>query len=212
MINIQLNNRLKQIIEIVRKHQPITSEEIAGHLNVTRSTLRPDLAILTMSGILGAKPKVGYFYIGMDDEMLVSKKLKEKKVEDVMSIPVMVTEATNVYNVIVTLFLEDVGSIFVCKDGYLLGIISRKDLLKAAIGGSDINNMPVGVIMTRMPNVVVTYSDELVSHAAKKIIDHEIDSLPVVKKEIVDSKEVYKVLGRITKTNIARIFVDLSGI
>ena len=63
---IQLNERQEKIIEIVKKNQPITSEAIANKLSLTRATLRPDLAILTMAGILDARPKVGYFYTGKD--------------------------------------------------------------------------------------------------------------------------------------------------
>ena len=46
--------------------------------------------------------------------------------------------------------------------------------------------------------------------AAKKIIDREIDSLPVV-RTFIDSKgnEHLEVIGRITKTNLARLFVEL---
>jgi DeoR family transcriptional regulator, catabolite repression regulator len=211
VIPIQLNNRLKSIIEIVRKNQPITGDAIASMLSVTRATLRPDLAILTMSGILGAKPKVGYFYIGMEDTQLISKKLKETKVEEIMSLPIIVTEDTTVYNTIVTMFLEDVGSIIISSNGYLSGIVSRKDLLKATVGGSDIQTLPVAMVMTRMPNVVMTKQEESASVAAKKIIQHEVDSLPVVKKELMDGKECYKVIGRLTKTSITRLFVDLAG-
>ncbi|HEY8364215.1 MAG TPA: helix-turn-helix transcriptional regulator [Haloplasmataceae bacterium] len=208
---IQLNNRLKKIVEIVRKNQPITGEQIAAQLQVTRATLRPDLAILTMSGILGAKPKFGYFYIGMDENLLIAKKLKEKVVEEIMCLPIMVSESTTVYNTIVTIFLEDVGTIIVGENGYLSGIISRKDLLKIAIGGSDLNKIPVSVVMTRMPNVIFVEQDDSVVYAAKKIIEHEIDCLPVVVKERVDNKDHYKVVGRITKTNITKLFVELSG-
>jgi CBS domain-containing protein len=204
---IQLNTRLKKIVEIVRKNQPITGEQIAAKLSLTRATLRPDLAILTMSGILGAKPKVGYFYVGRDEDVLISKKLKEKNVEEIMSLPIMIDENTSVYNTIVTIFLEDVGSIIVGKDGYLSGIVSRKDLLKTAIGGGDINNIPVNIIMTRMPNVIFIEPEVTVVLAAKKIIEHEIDCLPVVKKE----NEQYKVIGRITKTNVTKLFLELSG-
>ncbi len=208
---IKLNNRLKQIIEIVRKQQPVTGEQIATQLSLTRATLRPDLAILTMSGILSAKPKVGYFYSGIDEDLLVSTKLKEKTIEDVMSLPIMVNEDTSVYNTIVTMFLEDVGSIIVINNGYLSGIVSRKDMLKAAMGGGDINKIPVGIIMTRMPNVVYAYPDDLVIVASEKIIDHEIDCLPVVVKESVSSKDYFKVIGRITKTNITKLYVELAG-
>lgn len=179
-------------------------------LNVTRATLRPDLAILTMTGILDARPKVGYFYAGIDENNLISKKLKSKNVKDIMSLPVMVTEDTTVYNAIVTMFLEDAGSIYVANNGYLSGVVSRKDLLKSTIGGADINKIPIGMVMTRMPNVVVTCSNETVVFAAKKIIEHEVDSLPVIESDIKNGKEYFKVIGRISKTSITKLFVELS--
>ncbi|HHW92151.1 MAG TPA: HTH domain-containing protein, partial [Firmicutes bacterium] len=49
---MQLTLRQKRIIEIVKEKGPITSEQIAAELSLTRATLRPDLAILTMVGIL----------------------------------------------------------------------------------------------------------------------------------------------------------------
>jgi len=49
-------------VDIVKKNEPITSEQIAEKLNLTRAALRPDLSILTMSGILDARPRVGYFF------------------------------------------------------------------------------------------------------------------------------------------------------
>lgn len=211
MITIQLNDRLKQIIEIVKRDEPITGEDIAAQLNVTRATLRPDLAILTMTGILGARPKVGYYYIGEDEKALITKQLKGRYVNEIMSLPIVVTEETTVYDTIVTMFLEDVGSIFVIHKGYLVGIVSRKDLLKSAIGGGNISKIPVSMAMTRMPNVIYTTPKEGIVTAARKIIEHEIDSLPVVSKEEVDGREFYKVIGRITKTNITRLFVELAG-
>ena len=42
----------------------------------------------------------------------------------------------------------------------LCGIVSRKDLLKATIGGADINKIPVGMIMTRTPNVITVNKDD----------------------------------------------------
>ena len=52
------------IIKIVKENEPITGEEIASRLSLSRGTLRTDLALLTMVEILDAKPRVGYFYIG----------------------------------------------------------------------------------------------------------------------------------------------------
>lgn len=209
VINIQLSERQEKIIDIVKSNQPITSEEIAKKLNFTRATLRPDLAILTMSGILDARPKVGYFYSGKEAFSFFSEQIKNKNVSSIKSVPIVVDEQTTVYDAIVTLFLEDVGSIYVTSDGLLTGVVSRKDFLKNAIGGTDINKIPVGVIMTRMPNIVTVSPKESIYDAAVKIIEHQVDSLPVVEEVEINNKSGYKVIGRVSKTNIVRVFVDL---
>jgi len=49
-----------------------------------------------------------------------------------------------------------------------------------------------------------------VYNAAVKIIEHEVDSLPVVEPVVgSDGKQGYKVTGRISKTNITKLFVKL---
>ncbi|WP_213975256.1 HTH domain-containing protein, partial [Tepidanaerobacter acetatoxydans] len=63
---MELSSRQALIVDIVKKYEPITSEQIADKLNLTRSALRPDLAVLTMLGILEARPRVGYFFAGKD--------------------------------------------------------------------------------------------------------------------------------------------------
>ena len=161
MTIIQLNTRQLKIIDIVKENEPITSESIASMLKVTRATLRSDLAILTMTGILDARPKVGYFYSGINEASLAGNKIKDKRVKDIMSMPILIKQDTNVYECIVTMFLSDVGSIFIIDDNEnLCGIVSRKDLLKATIGGGDINKMPVGMIMTRTPNVITVSKED----------------------------------------------------
>ena len=210
MIIIQLNQRQQKIIEIVKENQPITSENIASMLNVTRATLRSDLAILTMTGILDARPKVGYFYTGVSQINLLGNDIKEKKVEDMMGMPVVVKKDVSLYDVIVEMFLSDVGSIFIIDDQEnLCGVVSRKDLLKATIGGLDINKMPIGMVMTRTPNVVTVEREDSIVLAARKIIEHEIDSIPVVDTD----KDYYtmKVIGRISKTNITKLFLEIAG-
>ena len=210
MTIIQLNQRQLKIIEIVKANEPITSESIAANLNVTRATLRSDLAILTMTGILDARPKVGYFYSGVSGINLISNKIKDKKVEDMMSMPILVKKSLSIYEVIVTMFLSDVGSIFIIDDNEnLCGIVSRKDLLKATIGSNDINKMPIGMIMTRMPNVVTINKNDDIILAAKKIIEHEVDSIPVIEHDDHDKNQV-KVIGRMSKTNITKLFLELA--
>ncbi len=109
------------------------------------------------------------------------------------------------------MFLEDVGMICVTSEDLLVGVVSRKDLLKAAIGRTEINTIPVGMIMTRMPNVVMTSPFTPIYEAAKKIIEHEIDSLPVVEELILEGRPCYKVVGRISKTNITKLFVEMAN-
>lgn len=209
MIKIKLTERQEKIIEIVKNNEPITSENIAGHLELTRATLRPDLSILTMSGILDARPKVGYFYTGKTTFSFIAEKIQEIKVSERKSVPIVVDEETSIYDSIVTMFLEDVSSIYVTTDGFLSGVVSRKDFLKNAIGGLDLEKTPIGVIMTRMPNIVMTYLDESVLEAATKLIEHEVDSLPIVEELEKDEEILYKIIGRITKTTITRLFVEL---
>lgn len=212
VIQIQLSERQEKIIDIVKANEPITSENIAKTLKLTRATLRPDLAILTMSGILDARPKVGYFYTGKTTFSFISEKIQSIKVSERKSVPIIVDEQTSIYDGIVTMFLEDTSTIFVTSNGYLSGVVSRKDFLKNAIGGLNLNKTPIAVIMTRMPNVIVTTPEESVLDAAIKLIEHEIDSLPVVEELTLDDGDKgFKIVGRITKTTITRLFVELGN-
>jgi CBS domain-containing protein len=210
--SIELNERQERILEIVKTHGPITGEQIAELLNLTRAALRPDLAVLTMSGFLEAKPRVGYTFKTEGVENEVRRILNQYRIRDIQSMPVIVKESCSIYNAIVTLFVEDTGSIFVVgEDNFLVGVVSRKDFLKTTLGQADIHKVPVSVIMTRMPNIVTTTMDETVVEAVKKIVEHEVDSLPVVKCYINESgEENLEVVGRVTKTNIARLFLDLA--
>ena len=204
MIVIQLNERQLKIIDIVKENEPITGEKIADRLNVTRATLRSDLVVLTMTGILDARPKVGYFYLGENSSM------KKMKVSEVMGIPLTARQEDSVYDVVVNIFLEDSGGVFIIDEqDYLCGVVSRKDLLKATVGGSDITKLPVGMIMTRVPNIATVLEDDLVSQAAKKLVKREVDSVPVV-KYIDGDKEKMKIIGKISKTSITRLFVEIT--
>jgi CBS domain-containing protein/biotin operon repressor len=194
-------------LQIVKDHGPITGESIAEKLNLTRATLRPDLAILTMAGYLEARPRVGYFYTGKTGSQLLADKIKKIKVADYQSIPVVVNENVSVYDAIVTMFLEDVGTLFVVDDDSLLvGVLSRKDLLRASIGKQELRSIPVNIIMTRMPNITMCYKDDLLIDVAEKLIEKQIDAMPVVKK----TEKGYEVVGRITKTNMTKAFVALA--
>ena len=211
---MQLNERQERILEIVKASSPITGEQIADLLNLAKATLRPDLTVLTMAGLLEARPRVGYFLSDKTNDTLVADRLYKLRVGEFKSVPIVVKEQSNLYDAIVAMFLEDVGSLAVVSEGGILeGVVSRKDLLKATLGKTDLQRVPVGVIMTRMPNIIWTTSDEPVLSAARKIIQHQIDSLPVVKMSKDDSgMEKLEVIGRFTKTNITAILVEMGRI
>ncbi|WP_242222916.1 helix-turn-helix transcriptional regulator [Bacillus cereus group sp. BfR-BA-01380] len=206
MIIIELNKRQERIIQIVKDNGPITGEAIAEQLNLTRATLRPDLAILTMAGYLEARPRVGYFYTGKTGGQLLSEAVKKIVVQDYQSRPVVVDKNVSVYDAICTMFLEDVGTLFIVDQNTLLvGVVSRKDLLRASLGKQDLTSLPVNIIMTRMPNVTMCCKEDSLYDIAMDLIEKQIDSIPVVK----ETKQGLEVVGRITKTNITRAFVDL---
>lgn len=203
---MDLSERQETIIQIVKENGPITGEKIAGQLNLTRATLRPDLAILTMAGFLDARPRVGYFYTGKTGSELLTEQIKKYKIKDYYSVPVVVREHASVYDAISTMFLEDIGTLFVVDEhACLIGVLSRKDLLRASIGNQDLNKLPVHIIMTRMPNITVCHMDDRLISAAQKLIDKQIDGLPVVTK----TDQGLEVIGRITKTTMTRVFVEL---
>lgn len=203
---IELNKRQELILQIVKDNGPITGEHIADQLHLTRATLRPDLAILTMAGYLDARPRVGYFYTGKTGAQLLTENLQKIYVKDYQSIPVVVNGNVSVYDAICTMFLEDVGTLFVVDESSILvGVLSRKDLLRASIGKQELSTVPVNIIMTRMPNITMCEKEDLLIDVAKKLIDKQIDALPIVRQ----TEKGYEVVGRITKTNITKAFVAL---
>lgn len=207
MSPIELNKRQDQILKIVKENGPITGEQIAERLNLTRATLRPDLAILTMAGFLEARPRVGYYYSGNKTMESVTKLMMELKVKDFQSDPVVIDENMSVYEAILTMFSEDVGTLYVVdKNEHLQGVLSRKDLLRTSIGQQELSKIPVHIIMTRMPNIVYCSKTDSLILTAKKLIEHEVDSLPVVTK----ANNHLKIVGRLTKTNITKAFISLA--
>ncbi|AXF54701.1 helix-turn-helix transcriptional regulator [Salicibibacter kimchii] len=204
---MELTDRQERILEIVKNEGPITGEQIADHLSLTRATLRPDLAILTMVGFLGARPRVGYYFTGKTGTEVPLATIKERKVGEYQSIPVVVDESDSVYDAISAMFLEDVGTLFVVdRASRLAGVLSRKDLLRASIGNQDLESMPVSIIMTRMPNITVCTKDDLLIEAASLLIERQIDALPVVNGT---DHHQYEVVGRVTKTTMTKALVDL---
>ena len=210
MFYILLTPRQERIIEMVKAGGPLTGEQLAERVGVSRAALRPDLPILIMSGVLDARPKVGYYYTGKGAFNMLTEEISRYRVRDIQSVPVVVSTTTSAYDTIVAMFLEDVGSIFVVEPGGILrGVVSRKDLLKAAMGSRDLQKIPVKVLMTGMSKMIMTDPEEPVLAAAKKLVDGEIDSLPVVRPLGAEADKAFEVVGRVTKTNITRLLVEM---
>lgn len=207
---MDLTERQNQIVEIVKENAPIKSMDIAETLGVNRATIRPDLKILTMMGILDAKRKVGYHYTGKSMLNIMGSYIKSISVEDIQSEPTTVPEETTIYNGIITMFTKDAGNLYVVDGKYLSGVVSRKDFIKSMIGGKDIEHLPIPIIMTRMPNIIYLEKHESVYDAALKTIDYDIESIPIIEKEYDEKGDMRLVLsGKVSRTNITRYVVNL---
>ena len=200
---MKLSQRQKEIVEIVKKNQPVSGEKISELLDVSRATLRSDLSFLTLVGILKATPKVGYTYSGSDLETLFFFDTFQKKIEDVMTSPVLVSHDSFIQDVIITLFMYDADVLYVIdEEKKLLGILSRKDLLRAALN-ANINVTPVAVCMTRMPHIKTCHKDLNILEAAALLQDFAIDSLPVV-----DDQNEGHIIGTITKSTLLNFIIQ----
>ena len=189
---MELTERQKKILLMLKDKSLLSGDEIAQNLNVPKSALRTDFSILTGLKLITAKQNKGYIY----NECTV------KKVRDCMSPQNSINVKTSVYDAIIHLFNFDLGTLIVVENEKLVGIISRKDLLKAALNRKNIEKIPVSMIMTRMPNIVHCFEDDNIMEAIEKLIKHEIDSLPVLRKE----KGKLSLVGRFTKTNVTKLF------
>ena len=190
---MDLTERQKKILIMLKEKSLLSGDEIAQNLNITKSALRTDFSILTTLKLITSKQNKGYSY---------NNKCTTIKVRDCMSPQNSIDIRTSVYDAIIHLFNYDLGTLVVVENEKLVGIISRKDLLKAALNRKNIEKIPVSIIMTRMPNIVHCFEDDNIMEAIEKLIKHEIDSLPVLRKE----KGKLSLVGRFTKTNVTKLF------
>ena len=190
---MDLTERQKKILIMLKEKSLLSGDEIAQNLNITKSALRTDFSILTTLKLITSKQNKGYSY---------NDKCTTIKVRDCMSPQNSIDIRTSVYDAIIHLFNYDLGTLVVVENEKLVGIISRKDLLKATLNKKNIEKTPVSMIMTRMPNIVHCFEDDNIIEAIEKLIKHEIDSLPVLRKE----KGKLSLDGRFTKTNVTKLF------
>ena len=190
---MDLTERQKKILIMLKEKSLLSGDEIAQNLNITKSALRTDFSILTTLKLITSKQNKGYSY---------NNKCTTIKVRDCMSPQNSIDIRTSVYDAIIHLFNYDLGTLVVVENEKLVGIISRKDLLKSTLNKKNIEKTPVSMIMTRMPNIVHCFEDDNIIEAIEKLIKHEIDSLPVLRKE----KGKLSLVGRFTKTNVTKLF------
>ncbi|MFC4102842.1 helix-turn-helix transcriptional regulator [Paenibacillus xanthanilyticus] len=213
---MKLSTRQQKIVELVRKRGPITGEQIAELLGVTRPAIRSDLGLLVMLEYLEAKPKVGYFLRKDRDgdgepAAALTHDTAMLPVREAMSVPIVMRETATVSDAVVTLFLENVGSLAVVDaEGRLAGIVSRKDLLKVSLGNPQASSMLLGLVMTRLSNLATVTPEHTVRDAMAIMIAREIDGLPVVVPRGKEPDAGLEVVGRITKTTVVKLFYEAS--
>lgn len=201
---MKLSDRQQIIIQIVKDNEPISADAIADKLGLSKSTIRSDLAVLSVVAILEAKPKVGYVYLGSPINPDIISNLYEVTAQEVMSRPLVVSQETEIQEAIEDLFMFDSGSLFVInQEEELIGLASRKDLLRFLLSGSSNLTTPIGIIMTRMPNIIVAYEDTSLYEVAQLLEQHQIDSLPIVSR----AQPLY-VIGKISKTTILNQYIN----
>jgi CBS domain-containing protein len=204
-----------EIIELVTRNAPITGEQIAELLGVSRPTIRSDLSVLVMLGLVDAKPKVGYF-LGKElkPERAVQASFLKLKVKERMSRPVVIRDNATVHDAVISLFLDNVGSLMVIDEqDRLAGMVSPKDLLKFTIGNANAASIPIRMVMTKFAQLVTVSPEDPLLDAARKMIDRQVNCLPVVvpARSGEDGGSGLEVIGRITKTNITQAMVELAS-
>ncbi|MGO4109150.1 CBS domain-containing protein [Paenibacillus sp. YAF4_2] len=198
------------MLELVKKHAPITGEQLAEYMGVSRPTLRSDLSLLVMLGLLDAKPKVGYFlgtaYRSTDDTA-TRQRFDNIKVREIQGVPVNIPETLSVHDAVITLFTENANTLLIVnEDKKLAGIVTPKDLLKMTLGNPGAATVPVSMVMTRYPNIVTLVPEESVSDAVRKMMLHQIDCLPV----IIPGEGGPEISGWVSKSNIIRLMSDIA--
>lgn len=200
---MKLSTRQEKIIEVVKELQPVSGEKISERLDISRATLRADLSFLTLVGILQASPKVGYTYSGEMMEPFFFDKTFSTLVSEMMIPPLLITQDSSIHDAITTLFMYDVGSIYVTNaEHHLVGILSRKDLLRASLS-NNLDKTPVAVVMTRTPHIKTCTRDMTVLEAGTILHDFQVDSLPVVSDD-----DPLEVIGKITKSRILDFIIQ----
>jgi len=129
--------------------------------------------------------------------------LENASVSDAMSIEIMPANPTNSAQTVLHLITK-YGHIGypVLDDNRLVGIVTFKDAERVPI--EDREAVLVEQVMTPTTSLIVTYPDESLEDALRKLVLNDIGRLPVV-----DRDDQSKILGIVTKSDIIRLHAQL---
>ncbi|MCI1985526.1 MAG: CBS domain-containing protein [Lactobacillus sp.] len=200
---MQLTARQTEILTLLKAQSPLTGEAIASHLGVAIPTIRVDLRVLTALELLTSRPKVGYSY-QQPPATSVSADQYATPIQTIMLPTTEIRQNATLEEAVTKMFLADVGSLYVVdSDGALVGLISRKDLLRASFTSRDAESLVASIVMTRMPNVITVTPETTIKTASELLLRHDVDSLPVVSPD-----DPQRAIGKITKNRIFAYFVE----
>jgi CBS domain-containing protein len=101
------------------------------------------------------------------------------QLRDIMTTEVLTTSAERPVVEATTMMVKTrVGSAVVMQGAWLAGILTERDVLRAAASGSDLTRSPVSEWMTRDP--VTATSDTTTTEAAELMLSNGFRHLPVV--------------------------------
>jgi len=101
------------------------------------------------------------------------------QLRDIMTAEVLTTSAERPVAEVTSMMVKiRVGSAVVMQGSWLAGILTERDVLRAAASGSDLTKSPVSEWMTRNP--MTATSDTTVREAAEVMLTNGFRHLPVV--------------------------------
>ena len=101
------------------------------------------------------------------------------QLRDIMTTEVLTTSAERSVAEVTSMMVKArVGSAVVMEGSWLAGILTERDVLRAAASGSDLTQSPVSEWMTRNPRTAA--SDMAVGEAADVMLTNGFRHLPVV--------------------------------
>ena len=129
--------------------------------------------------------------------------LENASVRDAMAIDVMPANPTNSVQTVLNL-ISKYGHIGypVLDDNRLVGVVTFKDAERVPV--EDREEVLVEQVMTPTTSLIVTYPDESLEDALRKLVLNDIGRLPVV-----DRDDPSKILGIVTKSDIIRLHAQL---